>query len=239
MKASKFIVSLLCILIVLVAVASRGKELTQAQNNAPVVKLISPKSHASFAANALVNYEITVADKEDGDSKYDEINTKEIMLEVRYYKDSSEAVAQLNNREAGDPTGLAAIRSSNCFNCHSFNSKGIGPSFADICKKYPFNPANTALLTKRVKEGATGTWGKVTMPTHPELTPAQAQSMVNWLLQNANNASINYYIGATGNFRLGATGGSYLLTASYIDHGTKQDSTKHLKGMDVIVINGR
>lgn len=244
-KAPKIISTGIFITLVLFTVvnfAKPPKNKIQQQNHPPVVKIISPKKESSFAANTQVSYAITVSDKEDGESKYDEINTKEVLLEVKYVKDSAQAAAEGN--KVADAPGLAFIRLSNCFNCHSFNSKLIGPSLYDISKKYPATPANVALLVKRVREGATGVWGKISMPTHPELSKEQIQNMVSWILQNAANPGISYYIGTEGNFRIKppvetTTKGSYVLTASYIDHGYKEDTTKHLKGLDVIVIRSR
>lgn len=58
------------------------------ENHPPAVKIMAPKNNSSYARNALVAYEISVSDKEDGDSKFGEINPKEIFLEVRYLQDT-------------------------------------------------------------------------------------------------------------------------------------------------------
>src|SRR2546423_15374669 len=97
------------------------KNQTYQQNHAPVVKIVSPANNSAFATGAPVHYSVTVSDKEDGDSKYDEINQKEVLLEVKHINDESKLSAELNKAVQNDPPGLAAIRTSNCFNCHSFN----------------------------------------------------------------------------------------------------------------------
>src|ERR1700722_3438265 len=140
----------------------------QQQNQQPVVKIISPKNGSSLNLNAPVSYAISVADKEDGDSKYDEINAKEVLLEVRYLKDKSKAAASLNKPVLPDPPGLGVIRTSNCFSCHNFNSKAMGPSFYEISKKYMPTKANMDSLIKRISAGSTGIWGREKMPSHPE-----------------------------------------------------------------------
>ena len=58
---------------------------SQQENQAPVVKIITPKNNSLFDWDTQINYEISVADKEDGDSKFDEINAKEVLMEVRYF----------------------------------------------------------------------------------------------------------------------------------------------------------
>jgi len=48
------------------------------KDHPPSVKILSPKNNSLFNFDTQINYQISVADKEDGDSKYDEINGKEI-----------------------------------------------------------------------------------------------------------------------------------------------------------------
>jgi cytochrome c len=216
----------------------------QQENRPPVVKLLSPKNNSTFDFNTPINYAISVADKEDGDSKYDEINAKEVLLEVRYIKDKSKLTALLNKGIQPDLHGIAIMRTSNCFNCHNFNGKSIGPSFFEISKKYPFTKPNTDTLVKHIRQGSSGTWGKEKMPTHPELTDEEIKATVQWILKHAGDPGVNYYIGTTGSFRIeqpsSKSKGDYLLTASYVDHGLKDAAGKQrLKGGDIVVIHSR
>lgn len=214
----------------------------QQENHAPAVKITKPKTDSSFAVNSLIAYNITVTDKEDGDSRYDELNAKEVLLQVKYVAEKPAALLHAAGGTITDEPGLAMMRTNNCFNCHAFNSKVIGPSFNDIVQKYPATAANISLVAKRVKEGSNGVWGKVPMPTHPELSPQQAQTIVEWLMHNAANEGSDYYIGTSGNFKLktpakASPDGGYLLTASYVDHSLKTDSTKpRLEGTDAVFI---
>ena len=235
----------ICLLIMLIAclcaMAFSKKEnnsfIIQQQNTAPVVKIINPKNKAVVNAATPVNYSITVSDKEDGDSKYDEINVKEVLLKVQYISDTSTLASMMNEPAQKDAPGLAAIRTSNCFNCHNFTNKLLGPSFNDIGKKYALTDANSALLQKHILEGSTGVWGNVTMPSHPELNKEQAAIMVQWILQMAADANTEYYISTTGTFQIPANKkGAYVLTASYTDHGLENDASQRLKGEDKVVI---
>ncbi len=56
----------------------------QIENHAPIVKILSPKNNSSYSSNSAIPYEISVSDKEDGESKYQEINPKEVFLEIKY-----------------------------------------------------------------------------------------------------------------------------------------------------------
>jgi cytochrome c len=206
-------------------------------NNPPVVKIISPQNNSTFDSNAPVTYKISVSDKEDGDSKFDEINAKEVLLEVRQITKSKTAL----NKGAQDDPGLSIIMTSNCINCHNFNSKSIGPSFYEINKKYPITKANTDTLIKRIREGSSGLWGgKEKMPTHPELSIAETRSAVQWILKNSADPNVSYYIGLEGFFRISpATKGAYVLTASYTDHGLKDVPGKRLRAKDVVTIKSK
>jgi len=217
----------------------------QQENHPPAVKLITPKNNSTFDFDTQINYDITVADKEDGDSKYDEINVKEVLLEVRYIKDKSKLTALLKKGIQPDLPGIAIIRTSNCLNCHNFNGKSIGPSFFEISKKYPFTKPNTDTLVKHIRQGSSGTWGKEKMPTHPELTDEEIKVTVQWILKHSTDPDVNYYIGLNGSFRIKPPIASksnrlYMLTASYIDQGLKTDPGKQrIKGQDMIVISSR
>jgi cytochrome c len=209
------------------------------ENHAPVVKISAPPNNNTYVAVGQVGYQLNVSDKEDGDSRFDEINAKEVLLEVQYVKDKTKLQALLKKPVTNDPQGLAVIRSSNCFNCHNFSSKSLGPSFIDISKRYPVTKANTDSLANRIRNGSSGIWGfKEKMPSHPELSAADINSTVQWIMKSAANPDINYYNGLTGIIHLPENKkGAFLLTASYLDHGIKNSNVKHLKGEDKIVIN--
>lgn len=231
-KAFIFISILFVFLFCVIKNFASGSRIAQ-QNNAPAVKIILPVNNNSFSAGSQVHYKISVSDKEDGESKYDEINAKEVLLEVRYFNDASKANTATDEDDA---TGLVALRTSNCFNCHGFDNKVIGPSFKEINKRYKPTAANMALLEKRIKNGSTGIWGKTPMPTHPELSDVQIKNMVQWIMQNVSAPGVEYYIGLEGNFNLPAANknGAYKLTASYIDHGINNAS--RLEGSNVVFI---
>jgi cytochrome c len=209
------------------------------QNQAPLVKIVNPKNNGHLSLNVPVSYEISVADREDGDSKYDEINTKEVLLEVHYLKDESKATASANKGIPPDARGLAVIRTSNCFSCHNFNSKAMGPSFFEIAKKYALTKANTDSLVKRISAGSTGIWGKEKMPSHPELSVADIKNTVLWILKNGADLNDNYFIGLNGVVPAATVKyqGAYVFTASYIDHGLKTPPGKQrIEGQDVIIL---
>jgi cytochrome c len=51
-----------------------------------------------------------------------------------------------------------------------------------VAAKYATDPAAEARLSKKVREGGTGVWGKVPMPANPKVSEAEADSLVKWIL---------------------------------------------------------
>jgi cytochrome c len=232
----KTIYSILVIMIAWCAVTPIDA-IAQQENNPPVVKILDPINKSSYDLNAQVRYRVKVSDKEDGESEYDEIAANEVFLEVRYLLDVSKA----SMLSKVDPKALEAMKKSNCFNCHAFNGKLIAPSFYEISKRYPQNASNIERLAKRVLEGSTGVWGSASMPTHPELSVQEARDIVSWILENAQNPNLNYYTGTEGSIKLklpdGAVQkGAFMLSATYSDHGIKNNPKQSLTSKDVILL---
>jgi cytochrome c len=213
----------------------------QQANQPPVVKIINPSNNSTFEWDTPVSYKISVSDKEDGESKFDEINTKEVLLEVKRVKKTK---APAGKTASSDQAGSSVIMTSNCINCHSFNAKALAPSFYEISKHYPATKANIDSLVKRIKLGSSGLWpGKEKMPAHPELTDAEIKSTVLWVLKNAADPDVNFYTGTEGLFRIKLRAqpvkATYMLTASYIDHGLKDVPGKRLRGQGVVMISSK
>ena len=61
------------------------------ENHPPNINITSPQNNDRFSWNATIRYNIKITDNEDGSSEYDEINAKEVLLEVCYLKDASNA----------------------------------------------------------------------------------------------------------------------------------------------------
>lgn len=208
----------------------------EVENNPPVVKIISPQNNSSYGLNSVVSYEISVSDKEDGESKFGEINPKEIFLEIKYLKNPGDGIVQSQIKE--DLPGLATIKKSNCMNCHFFKTKLIGPSFCDITRRYAGLANIQDTLATHILKGSKGRWGDVQMPSNNQLNWSQAQEVIQWIFKNATDSTIDYMAGAEGSFRLHPpdTYKNALLIASYTDHGSKEEPGKGLKGQDVVLI---
>ena len=70
-----------------------------------------------------------------------------------------------------------------CIACHVVKGpKTVGPSYADVAKKYAGQKAAEAKLVEKVKKGGTGVWGQVPMPPNPSVPDADLRALVKWVL---------------------------------------------------------
>lgn len=214
------------------------------ENSPPKITITSPLNDDSFSWNATIRYSIKITDNEDGSSEYDEINAKEVLLEVCYLKDASKAKSYLAGKAniVKENKGLTLLRSSDCFTCHASKNKLIGPSFELIAKRYPFNKYSLERLTKKVTNGSMGIWGNVAMPAHPAMKAEEVREIIRWILTNNSNPNISFYPGLEGAFRAkeraaNATGKEVLvITASYNDHGEKNTAQNKKYGQHSVLL---
>jgi len=66
---------------------------------------------------------IEVSDAEDGESKYQEIQTAEVLVKLRYIENSAKASAYLKQKKFSDTIGVMNMLVSNCFNCHGVKQR--------------------------------------------------------------------------------------------------------------------
>ena len=78
--------------------------------------------------------------------------------------------------------GEQLVKESDCSSCHAPDRKVVGPSYADIAKRFAGEPGAADKLAARIREGGSGNWGDVAMTPHPDLTKAQAKEMMTWIL---------------------------------------------------------
>jgi len=70
-----------------------------------------------------------------------------------------------------------------CTTCHVVKgAKTIGPSYADVAKKYAGQKDAEAKLVDKVKKGGQGVWGQVPMPPNATVPDADVKALVKWVL---------------------------------------------------------
>ena len=216
--------------------------LWQTPNHAPVVRITQPANHSVFKWGSQIQYAVEVSDAEDGESKYQEIQSAEVLVRLKFTGSSAQASTYLKQKKFNDTTGLMSMIISNCLSCHGFKNKLAGPSFQDISKKYQADPSTRDQLENHIITGSTGIWGREVMPTHPELNADVAKKMVQWILTYANDPGLNYFVGLQGVLPLNKPksniqSGVFIFTAFYTDHGSADFPAGRITGTGLSVFN--
>ena len=201
-----------------------------AGNEPPVVAIDFKGTNKSFYfGEKSVEYAVAVTDKEDGSSADGSIKPEEIAITFDYVPSGYDPIEVASKQRGAESLaalniGKNLIESSDCKACHQFNQTSIGPSYEAVANKYPKTEANISMLVGKVINGGSGVWGEHAMSAHPQLSPADAKRMVNFILSMlevkptveslplAGSVSPEVPEGEDGN-------GGFLLRASYADKG--------------------
>jgi cytochrome c len=95
------------------------------------------------------------------------------------------AAPAVATKPAAGPSGADIAKRNNCTACHAPAAKMVGPSWADISKKYKGDAKAPAMLAQKVKNGGVGTWGPIPMPANPGLKDNELTAVVQWVLDGA------------------------------------------------------
>ena len=204
------------------------------ENRQPKVSIVTPSPNSKLHWNSVIPYSINVSDPEDGNSEYNEISNNEVLLVIKYLPDSTQVKKYLLDRSKMNHQPLLWMSTLTCFACHAARTKLIGPSFDLVAQRYRGQASAVDSLTKKIINGATGTWGDLKMPPHPDLKIEQVKEIVRWILKNNDDPDQIYLAGIEGAFRTKErpsrdAKGVYILTASYTDHGIME--TPHPDGI--------
>lgn len=80
------------------------------------------------------------------------------------------------------PKGEQIAKGSDCFSCHAIDHKVVGPAFDAVAKKFAGQADAENTLVNAIDKGHVGTWGKIPMPPHPQLSTADTKEIVSWIL---------------------------------------------------------
>ena len=70
----------------------------------------------------------------------------------------------------------------NCMACHAVDAKLVGPSYKDVAAKYANQKDAVDQLSQKIIKGGAGVWGPVPMPANTQVSPAEAKTLVQWVL---------------------------------------------------------
>jgi cytochrome c len=87
------------------------------------------------------------------------------------------------------PAGYVVAQQNACLGCHTVDRKLVGPAFRDIAGKYKGDAGAQGQLEKKVRDGGSGVWGVIPMPSHPRMSDSDIQTVVSWVLAGAPTAA--------------------------------------------------
>ncbi|HEV7595729.1 MAG TPA: ThuA domain-containing protein [Gemmatimonadaceae bacterium] len=223
-----------------------------AGNEPPNVDIDLIGSNQSFFfPGTPVRYAVRVTDREDGSLRSGAIPARRVNVTAHYMKEgvapSGTATAPRSSVSA-HATGRKLIEASDCLSCHQLNRKSIGPAYLDVARKY-HDSTVTSRLVRKIREGGSGVWGKVTMPAHPTLTNEQGSAMVAYIMSLADKKSSAPSLPDRGAYLPPAGSGDapqgvVVLRAEYTDRGANgmpaitKDKTIVLRSPSVVVATG-
>jgi cytochrome c len=73
-------------------------------------------------------------------------------------------------------------KAKNCMACHAVANKLVGPAYKDVAAKYAGQKDAEDKLVQKVMKGGSGTWGAIPMPANPQVSEAEARTLVKWVL---------------------------------------------------------
>jgi cytochrome c len=95
---------------------------------------------------------------------------------------AASAALLLMSGMASAADGMALAQKNACMSCHGVDKKIVGPAFKDVAKKYAADKGAQARLAAKVKAGGKGVWGEIPMPPNPQVSPADTNTIVAWVL---------------------------------------------------------
>ncbi|MDN4035611.1 c-type cytochrome [Massilia sp. YIM B02443] len=73
-------------------------------------------------------------------------------------------------------------KAKNCMTCHTVQTKLVGPAYKDVAERYAGQKSAEDKLVQKVLKGGAGVWGPVPMPANPQVSEAEARTLVKWVL---------------------------------------------------------
>ncbi|GGE76526.1 c-type cytochrome [Massilia psychrophila] len=73
-------------------------------------------------------------------------------------------------------------KAKNCMACHAVANKVLGPAYKDVAAKYTGQKDAEDKLVGKVLKGGSGAWGAVPMPANPQVSEAEARTLVKWIM---------------------------------------------------------
>jgi len=77
---------------------------------------------------------------------------------------------------------MEILRRANCLACHGVSGNSSLPSFETIAAHYRGSPPAPGVLEQKIRLGGAGVFGSIPMPPNPQISDAQIDIVVPWIL---------------------------------------------------------
>ena len=213
-------------------------------NEPPAVAFNIKKGNRTFYfPNKPIDYEVSVSDKEDGNLTNGKIKPEQVAISIDYMPIGYDKIEASQNHRGVDAVAFASMgerlmSKSDCKSCHIIDVKSVGPSLKDVANKYKGDSKAVDYLSKKIINGGGGVWGDHVMAAHPQISMAEANLMVDYII-GINEPKVAKSLPTTGSYSTKIpegqkNSGTYILRAAYKDKGTKV--MKSLSTEDVVVL---
>lgn len=194
-------------------------------NEPPIVNISVEGNSMYYFPNSSIKYQVTVTDKEDGSTTDGKIADEKVMVAVNFLSQGYDSAEVASGHQRPSHPGKMLMAESDCKSCHLINTKSAGPSYMDVAKKYKGDTKAIDVLSDKILSGGTGVWGTIAMAAHPQVSKADASTMVAYILSLAGNDE-NKSLGLSGSTKFAAAPekglefkSAYIISALYDDNG--------------------
>ncbi|HEX5024276.1 MAG TPA: ThuA domain-containing protein [Agriterribacter sp.] len=204
-----------------------------AGNTAPEVDVQVSGNQSFYFPGKPVQYAVTVNDAEEKDA----VDVANLYVSADYLEGADKAALPQGHQAAvAAVSGQGIMQSLDCKSCHKTDEKSIGPSFAEVAKKYAKNADALSYLSNKIIKGGSGVWGDVAMAAHPDLRQDDANQIVHWVLSLANSSATKKSLPQSGSIPVKTVkeNEALYISATYTDKGAA--SIKPLSGNAAAVL---
>ncbi|MEO5816236.1 MAG: SUMF1/EgtB/PvdO family nonheme iron enzyme [Gemmatimonadaceae bacterium] len=214
--------------------SSRDSVQLVAGNEPPRVAIdVTQGNHSFYFPDGRVGYRVRVSDREDGPAI-----RKRVTVTTDYVPSGMTPREIANARDLSPEISLRHIRAnaiiarSDCVACHRTDTRLVGPALRAVAQKYAGQNV-LEQLAQKIITGGKGVWGEVVMPPHPSLTPAEASTLAQYVLNLSSANARPQPLPLAGSYttiehrkphawdttRTIVEQGAYILRATYTDNG--------------------
>lgn len=208
--------------------ASKSLEI-KVGNDLPIVDLEFDGNKSFYWGKTVLNYNVQVADKEDGTLAEGKIAPEEVFVTIDYLPEGADFTEIAMGHQEGTVSskplvGRRLIDESDCKACHSLEKRSVGPSYYEVADRYRGDMSAVKTLAQKIIKGGGGNWGDHAMAAHPQVSDEDATEMVNYILaltkeKKKGGLPVKGSYTLNEHLKSKSKEGSYIIQASYTDKG--------------------